>query len=92
MSAPIGPGDWVECVESGKFACDEVVAGRVYEVAAAGEGRCSRSDCNGVWVRLTNDRVSGDWCGVRFRPIYRPKQELIESLKQPAPEREREAA
>jgi hypothetical protein len=38
------------------------------------------------------DGELGAWAVGHFRPIYRPKQSIIEDLKQPAPTREHEDA
>lgn len=95
MSA-IGPGDWVECVDvtsdvagtGHDWQGERVpVEGQIYQVSDAWV------DCDGYSVILVGwerDRAARDWgrrCGFaieRFRPIYRPKADLIESLKTPA--------
>jgi hypothetical protein len=95
MSAPIGPGDWVECIAP----CEEygLRAGAIYcveEVAEpATDGSCQHCSggCFGVLVSEAWLPVAeGYWCGARFRPIYRPKSSIIEQLKQPAPDVVRE--
>lgn len=86
MSA-IGPGDWVECVDcipsdkpTAKFAL-----GSIYQV----------EDCvfvpgikqpHGLIIKEMprSSHPTGAYCATAFRPIYRPKAGLIESLKTPA--------
>lgn len=94
MSAPIGPGDWVECVKADFFGGDTIVKGGIYCVEAIlpNHGWCPLCKDYCADVVLTTD-VEKDigWCPGRFRPIYRPKAELIEVLKKPVelPEDER---
>jgi hypothetical protein len=95
MAAPIGPGDWVECVDvSPRYqpgygwcpAPDQLVLRSIYRVA--------RVFCEPVWgvdsvvlegLGAHETRADGAYWAGRFRPIYRPKSELIDTLKQPAP-------
>lgn len=77
MSA-IGPGDFVECVDD---APDEgraplVVKGAIYEVSGVFDGPY------GPYLTLAGMDPSPypGWFLHRFRPVYRPKQELIQSL------------
>lgn len=99
MSEPIGPGEWVECVDAGPDSWGRAVpleVGGVYLVASV----CMAEDVHGVLgpcVTLANilDEAELDFArGViwlsaydvsRFRPIYRPKASLIQSLLQPLP-------
>lgn len=100
MSA-IGPGDWVECIQTVDegvldarlLGGGRIYKGRLYCVEAIMEG----ADENGDWdigLRLTDpethrtqaDGTPGGWCVDLFRPIYRPRTDLIETLKQPAPD------
>lgn len=86
----IGPGDWVECVHAGEFQGNvsrgRLVQGAIYRVRAIG---LTGSGCLGVALVEVRDpitdRYNGFWRIGRFRPIYRPKSEIIEALKQPAP-------
>lgn len=81
----IGPGDWVECVaivapEEGGVRAGFVV-GELYCVIEV----INHSD--GVpGLEFSNAPPSGvgGWHSEYFRPIYRPKADLIESLKTPA--------
>jgi hypothetical protein len=83
MSAPIGPGDWVECVSTDPEDADDY--GRVMRVRAVKRDgvvckKCSSEvgiDCDDGYV------VPFLWCACELRPIYRPKADLIESLKAP---------
>lgn len=73
--------------------------GSVYRVATVRElrwnNRCSHDDCGTVTVELFGLRrydLPGElacFCPNRFRPIYRPRADLLASLMQPAPELER---
>jgi hypothetical protein len=82
----IGKGDYVECVAG---ATDDfgygVVTGQLYCVKdiASSWSRCVFDDCRNprVFVCGQPHIEFGGWCPQRFRPIYRPKAELIESLK-----------
>lgn len=91
MSA-VGPGDWVECVDVAprpnqpsryRVALAQLQVGKLYRVV--GEAEIRGLIIEGV--RAAAEPALG-WKVERFRPIYRPKQELIETLKAP-PERAR---
>jgi hypothetical protein len=100
VSAPIGPGDFVECVHAdairGVWAgqCWEpgaaLTKGAIYTVREVFIDVAGREALDLVEVQRGPEAVKG-WGGrigyapERFRPIYRPKSDLIESLKQPAP-------
>jgi hypothetical protein len=97
MSAPIGPGDWVECVDAAArsfFAPEDVLTvGKLYRVTktfvnafgpALGIEGHPRIDASAYWGFEVGYRLH------RFRPIYRPKSSIIEQLKQPAPDVVRE--
>lgn len=92
MAAPIGPGDWVECVDASPGANDGLclTRGGLYCIEAVddrgllcGTGRCGRT-CRGVFLSGRRDRWP--WCGSRFRPIYRPRADLIQTLLEPIKE------
>ena len=81
----IGPGDWVECVDASDsphhlLSCP-LVLGAMYLVVelhpedAAGEV--------GVETRSIPERI---FRASRFRPIYRPKESLIQTLLEPVDE------
>lgn len=85
--ADIGVGDWVECVDAQDFA-HMLSVGSVY--------RCESISPSGEFIRLVG---VGRYCPIlgapgfcrwRFRPIYRPKSELLESLLHKADEPVRE--
>jgi hypothetical protein len=90
VSAPIGPGDWVECV------CNRLpttlpprglVVGRVYQVEACGVTPASDSEPNVAWVRLVSPVCDPRKWGYRaewFRPVYIQDERLIEGLKVPS--------
>ena len=92
MSA-IGPGDWVECIaRTGRP--DLCVPGGLYcvEALVPAFGTCPAcedgSDIEGmIFVGQPKERNDTgqywSWCPCRFRPVYRPKADLIESLKAP---------
>jgi hypothetical protein len=95
--AAIGKGDYVECVydwgypglsRGAVFLCDEV------RVPTGGPcGACRTLNHGALTLRGLPHPYGPGWCGCGFRPIYRPKQELIQSLKAPpinARTRERE--
>jgi hypothetical protein len=102
MAGAIGPGDWVECVEAGAIypcrcgvgheARPEICRGALYRVAAV-----LGPDCDGEFhFRLAGvENLSDPSLGFfehRFRLVYRPRADFIESLKQPSPARELEEA
>lgn len=85
MSAPIGPGDWVECV-SVNCGCEDarpekvalfLCEGTTYHINRVGQTANGRDA-----VELV-DWPNTPFCPGHFRPIYRPKADLIESLKAP---------
>jgi hypothetical protein len=103
MSA-IGPGDYVECVDASPPAPDTwaadcgayLVGGRMYRVVSVGRS-WSRKYGLGDGVVLDAPETQYDcpdgipsWPVERFRPIYRRKSDLIETLKQPLPDAVRE--
>lgn len=100
MSA-IGPGDWVECVDDSPPRCVNdfgpdlkvgvVVLHRMYCVDEIDEPTEEVPEL-GLWfadedsVRIDGDGYDRSWAADRFRPIYRPRADLIESLLQPLSE------
>lgn len=97
MSA-IGKGDWVECVsyDGGHPHPARMVGtltvGGIYRVRKVVRGRDSVRgvpadgiQVDGVYAYHANG-VEGAWHPDRFRPIYRPRADLIESLLQPLSE------
>lgn len=98
MSAPIGPGDWVECVDDrasdfGSFGKGEVVvAGGVYLVsevlmafAPNGTRRPSLRLAGVVAPPSRRFRLCA-LDATRFRPIYRPDESLTRRLMEPLPD------
>lgn len=97
MAAPIGVGDWVEFIGSSlppPPSRDGVgpVLGRIYCVRQLRPRvRCTdgvvRPGLRVFGVRQFV-KTTGKECSyplIHFRPIYRPRAEIIEALKQPAP-------
>lgn len=101
MAAPIGPGDFVECVDvrpSLRFAPPALRLGAIYCVEGI-EPECFCSLCGRcaglVLLGYAPQPGARAAKACRFRPIYRPNADFIESLKAPpksAPVRESEDA
>lgn len=92
MAPAIGPGDWVECVDAQFHASAGValVLAAIYRVREVLPDAILSGGGRGPTVRLRNialpigpHGVEASWAISRFRPIYRPKQEIIEALKAP---------
>jgi hypothetical protein len=84
MSA-IGPGDFVECIDK---AAPARALGRPFRVVEIVDGDvCLDCGDTAPGVELDHLSCAGNvyCCGCQVRPIYRPKSEIIQSLKQPAP-------
>ena len=104
MSADIGPGTWVECIDDRPNSLGEpvpLVLRAIYCVAAVVEA----IDADGTAgtavvlreiqpaVRVIGDELWAEAFAVsRFRPVYRPPTSFIDSFLQPAPERALEDA
>ena len=82
----------MECVDTGgwdqyKWAAeDKLTAGQIYCVTAAWVNAFGPAVLVG-WERVSASKDWGFRCGYapeRFKPVYRPKADLIESLKTPA--------
>jgi len=96
MAADIGPGDWVEALITFDDGECRVVAGHAYRVTGMHEGEepddcahCGPGCAHPVLdlAEFPPDPEYG-WCASIFRPIYRPRADLIESLKTPAKRKE----
>ena len=100
MSA-IGPGDWVECAPPsgyrGEIPIEEIgisggypKGGHVYRVREVGQYWNLKGIMDGLRlvgiVASIPDHPDAWWPAECFRPIYRPKADLIERLMAPAPE------
>lgn len=88
MSA-IGPGDWVECVIGRPHTFHPpatLVVGQLYLVRGLHPN--GSLYLAGVVLPKGPKGIEAGWGLPRFRPVYRPKSSLIETLKQPAPELE----
>lgn len=88
MSAAIGPGDWVECVRLGGpyppgFDNRFLRVGQVYRVLSVVQTQRGDAVELEEATHITPDGWRACFYLKCFRPIYRPKAELIESLKAP---------
>jgi hypothetical protein len=88
MSVPtLGPGVWVEVIRS-RGTDPRFFLGRVLQCEEITEPRpCDAyHECPGIsFAGIEPPYLGGWWASCCVRPIYRPNQEIIESLKQPAP-------
>lgn len=98
MAGAIGPGDWIEPVVLAAGvaapACPQVVGGHVYlceELVWSDACQVCDGDHPGLHIRGV-PRIKHGWAACEWRPVYRPRADLIQSLKQPAPTRELEEA
>lgn len=86
MAAPIGPGDWVECVD-GDARYPQMPRGSIWCVEAIIPWRAFCALCEGGSTLFPALKLAGDpdddWCACAYRPIYRPRASFIESLKAP---------
>lgn len=90
MSA-IGPGDYAEYIadDSDHFSKGDIVRVRAFALDCLPCVSCG-DDAPGIELDGVWDPYAA-FCGAcELRPIYRPKSEVIESLKQPAPDAVRE--
>lgn len=95
MAGAIGPGDWVEFVGAENAKLPALVRGSIHVVADVedGAGLCSCGDDGPAIILRGFEHVWHGCCSsCEVRPIYRPRADIIEALKAPAPERERESA
>jgi hypothetical protein len=92
MAGAIGKGDWVECVDASpmRHIPTGLVAGCIYCVEGLTPARMEGNSSLGSGLLLVGIRHPGNWRGdfaaSRFRPIYRPNSELLESLLRKADE------
>lgn len=79
-------GDYVACVTADAIGDQRVEVGAVYVVSEVipGPSDCTLCGptCRGDALVLVGQPTPDNWywCSTAFRPIYRPKQELIRSL------------
>lgn len=92
MSAPVAPGDWVECVGPKGAASrqrPDIVGGRIYMVddlvTGFRCGKCGTFDHAGLHLVGIARHEPGGFGGCQFRPIYRPDESLIKRLFEPLP-------
>lgn len=88
MSAPIGPGDWVECVKCSPHGhMRGLRLGGVYRVCEIIHGPRSCDGCGTNHEGLALDGLFANpgWAICAFRPIYRPRADLIQRLLSPVP-------
>lgn len=97
MAEPIGPGDMVECISRSPEGESRLTVGAIYQVEAVGIVPAGYIHTGLPFVRLVglppHDGNFGYWAG-RFRPISRRSdfESILNTLKQPAPERELQPA
>lgn len=85
----IGPGDFVECVDARPcpiYGPVPLVVGGLYVVSRVEQDTATVFGWSIFLVGVRSGGPHGGFGGGRFRPIYRPKQSLIESLKTPVEE------
>ncbi len=88
MSEAIGPGDWVECIFDGEDIPKGTVLFCLDVITVPGSGCDNDPYCVAPGLVLKDAPHPDEdayWCGCGFRPIYRPKASIIQSLLQPAP-------
>lgn len=90
MSDPIGPGDWVECVKVPVGADGYLALNALYLVeqvwfAIPHATTRELGDCLDL-VDVPRGPDNCAWNVGNFRPIYRPKADLIQSLLKPVKE------
>lgn len=88
MSADIGPGDFVECVDASPAVngTQPFLAGSIYVVThvwppAGNDLRTGKPSSGAVdirWVPRAHPNVG--WEISRFRPVYRPKPDALADL------------
>lgn len=88
----IGPGDWVECVDNAPRsfnvnkrqieALKFLKLGKIYVV----RGFAPFAGILLAEIKAGDEDFGFGWAEERFRPIYRPKADLIERLMQPVPD------
>lgn len=97
MSVDIGPGDWVECINASPNSHGDAVPltlGGIYRVAMVVETVGFKGECTGLGLVLhdvefrfypiaSGAQVPEAFSVRRFRPIYRPKAEVINALLAP---------
>jgi hypothetical protein len=99
MSAPIGPGDWVECIREDApphvppehvIPLHNPVLGKIYRVERIVPGEEFEDgepgvELEGVHETDTEGNRASFWLE-QFRPVYRPKgRELFRKLLDPVP-------
>lgn len=96
MSNAIGPGDYIECIETWHaFDGPSVFKGRVYLCTEVGFGCVCPSCGQEAWVDVAEVPPSPDlaWCVCLFRPIYRPSEsQFLERLMDVPVSKELESA
>lgn len=97
MSEPIGPGDYVECIDASvlrfagyEWGGDAPNIGTIYTVerlviAPTGEDAFILKELRRSAAAREKWGEDVGYGAFRFRPIYRPKADFIENLKTPIP-------
>lgn len=84
MASAIGPGDWIECINSDR--ADSHRLGRIFQCERVWEAaQCGRRHgaCGGVSLVGDPEPHPFGWALCCWRPVYRPRSSLIEALKAP---------
>lgn len=88
---PIGPGDWVECLRTWPSldgSSEGFRVGGLYCVEAVYDSDEYCDHCRTCCDALSFSNIAPDqgWISCAFRPIYRPREDLIQQLLQPVSE------
>lgn len=83
----VGVGDWLECLTDGTRGVFR--KGALYCVSAIDDREaqcdvCGRTDEPGLEFHYMPMAPDAGWAACRFKPVYRPRATLIESLLTPA--------
>jgi hypothetical protein len=93
VSADIGPGDWVECIHKEPSHLEipqNLTIGAIYQVCEVGlwawwfERRLPALTLVGHPSLIYQGKLAR-YAMADFRPVYRPSEKLIESLKTKVP-------
>ena len=87
----IGPGDWIECIEADQWQEQSIVPGNIYRCVEVLTPTGATCTLHGTFcypasgISLAGKSLPDDWCwcALSFRPIYKPKSEIIQGLLQP---------
>jgi hypothetical protein len=89
MSAPIGPGDWLECIKAVGDEAHLIIVGEFYCVERLDSellGPCGECGAVGTGFHLAGIKLrweQGAFCTCSFRPVGGPEVDVVEVLKAP---------